>query len=188
MPLTTYTAGQVLTAASLNSNLSFASTNGGLVLVSATTIGSAVSSVTVSSAFSATYDAYKIVVSGGVGSGNGSLQLQLGSTTSGYYGGFGGSTFAGVSDAGGYSNTAYFPNVGRGSTNTLQMSVELQNPFDTKNTYAQYSFIVNDSAAGRARMTGAFLNNSTSYTAFTIVVETGTLTGGTVAVYGYAKA
>tara|TARA_R110000868_G_scaffold1342_1_gene10316 strand:+ start:77 stop:643 length:567 start_codon:yes stop_codon:yes gene_type:complete len=188
MPLTTYTAGEVLTAASLNSNFSFASTNGGLVLVSATTIGSAVSSVTISSAFSATYDAYKIVVSGGVGSANGSLQLQLGSTTSGYYGGFGGSTFAGAGDAGGYANTANFQNVGRGSTNTLQMSVELQNPFDTKNTYAQYSFIVNDSAAGRARMTGAFLNNSTSYTAFTIVVETGTLTGGTVAVYGYAKA
>jgi hypothetical protein len=188
MPLTTYTAGQVLTAASLNANLSFASTNGGLVLVKTQTIGTAVSSVAVTGAFSTDYDAYKIVISGGVGSGNGSLQLQLGSTTTGYYGGFGGSTFAGVADAGGYANAANFQNVGRGSTNTLQMSVELQNPFDTKNTYAQYSFIVNDSGAGRARMTGAFLNNSTSYTGFTIVVETGTLTGGTIAVYGYAKA
>jgi hypothetical protein len=37
-------------------------------------------------------------------------------------------------------------------------------------------------------MTGAFLNNSTSYTGFTIIPETGTLTGGTVDVYGYAKA
>jgi hypothetical protein len=33
MPLTTYTAGQVLTAASLNANFSFASTNGGVVQV-----------------------------------------------------------------------------------------------------------------------------------------------------------
>jgi hypothetical protein len=33
MPLTTYTAGEVLTAASLNANFSFASTNGGVVQV-----------------------------------------------------------------------------------------------------------------------------------------------------------
>jgi hypothetical protein len=37
-------------------------------------------------------------------------------------------------------------------------------------------------------MTGGFLNDSTSYTGFTIIAETGTLTGGTIAVYGYAKA
>lgn len=37
MPLTTYTAGEVLTAASLNSNLSFAASVGGVVQVKSTT-------------------------------------------------------------------------------------------------------------------------------------------------------
>ena len=188
MPLTSYTAGQVLTASSLNANLSFASTNGGLVLVKTQTIGTAVSSVAVTSAFSTDYDAYKIVISGGVGSGNGSLQLQLGSTTTGYYYGFSGALFSGTADAGGLANGANFSNAGRGSTNTLQMNVELQQPFLSKNTYAQYTFTVNDSAAGRTRITGGFLNDSTSYTGFTVIVETGTVTGGTIAVYGYAKA
>lgn len=39
MALTTYTAGEVLTAASLNSNLSFAAKSGGLVSVAPTSVG-----------------------------------------------------------------------------------------------------------------------------------------------------
>lgn len=58
---------------------------GGLALITAQTIGSAVSSVTVASAFSATYDAYKIVVTGGAGSTNQALTLTLGSASTGYY-------------------------------------------------------------------------------------------------------
>jgi hypothetical protein len=184
MAITTFVAGDVLTAAQLNGSFT---TAGGLQFIKAQTIGTAVSSVAVTSAFSTTYDNYKIIISGGVGSANASLYLQLGSTTTGYYGGFAGATYAGASDSGGFANQANFQNCGRGSTNTLQMSVELQNVFLTKNTYANYAFILNDTA-GRARMTGGFLNDSTSYTGFTIIAETGTLTGGTIAVYGYAKA
>jgi hypothetical protein len=33
--------------------------------------------------------------------------------------------------------------------------------------------------------TGGFLNNTTSYTAFTFTPSSGTLTGGTIRVYGY---
>ena len=184
MPLTTYTSGEVLTAASLNSNFSAA---GGLQFIKAQTIGTAVSSVAVTSAFSTTYDAYKIVITGGVASTAGSLQLQLGSTTTGYYYGYSGATFVGVADNGGAQNAANFTNCGRGSTNTLDLTVELQNPFLTKNTYAQYVWVVNETS-GRARNHAGYLNDSTSYTGFTIVVETGTITGGTIAVYGYAKA
>ena len=55
--------------------------NSALVLISSTTIGTTVSSVTVSSAFSSTYDAYKIVLTGGVGSASDSaIALKLGST------------------------------------------------------------------------------------------------------------
>jgi hypothetical protein len=184
MPITTYTAGEILTAASLNAN--FAA--GGLQLIKTQTIGSAVSSVAVTGAFSTTYDNYKILISGGVATGDASLNLQLGATTTGYYGGFAGAVFnTGVADTGGINNAANFSNTGRGSTNTLYASVELQNPFLTKNTFAQYTWIVN-TTTGRARMTGGYLNDSTSYTGFTWIIESGTMTGGTIAVYGYGKA
>jgi hypothetical protein len=162
-------------------------TSPGLVLVKAQTIGSAVTSVAVTGAFSTDYDNYKIMISGGAGSTNGSLQLQLGSTTTGYYNGFGGATFAGANDFGGYSNQANMQNVGRASTSTLYANVELVNPFLTKNTFVTYTWVVNETS-GRARINGSYLNDSTSYTGFTIIVETGTVTGGTIAVYGYAKA
>jgi hypothetical protein len=60
MPLTTYTAGEVLTAASLNANFSFAAANG-LTLVTAGTF-SAVTTFTVDNVFNATYRNYRILV------------------------------------------------------------------------------------------------------------------------------
>jgi hypothetical protein len=35
---------------------------------------------------------------------------------------------------------------------------------------------------------GGYLNDATSYTAFTITASSGTMTGGTITVYGYRKA
>jgi hypothetical protein len=43
------------------------------------------------------------------------------------------------------------------------------------------------SSAGGARWNNGYLNNTTSYTAFTLTYS-GTITGGTVYVYGYRKA
>jgi hypothetical protein len=64
MPLTTYTAGEVLTAASLNANLSFAASSpaGGLVCVKAETAFSAVASTTADGVFTSAYTNYRIVV------------------------------------------------------------------------------------------------------------------------------
>ena len=59
MALTTYTSGEVLTAASLNANFTFAAASG-LTLVSTTTF---TTQATVDiTAFSATYDNYKVIV------------------------------------------------------------------------------------------------------------------------------
>jgi hypothetical protein len=57
----------------------------GLRLVKKQTIGNGVSSVNVTGAFSATYDNYKILISGGVGSTGTDLQLSLDGITTGYY-------------------------------------------------------------------------------------------------------
>ena len=182
MPLTTYTAGEVLTAASLNANFSFASTNGGLVLVSTTTIGSAVGFVTVPSAFSATYDAYKIIVSGGVGSAsNNDFQMTLGSSTTGYYWSLIYTSYNSTVAGGGASNSTNWAGFGSIDTSSLSLNIDLINPFAAKTT----TFT---SSQNRSTIAGTVAGShqvSTSYTAFTLTPASGTMTGGTVRVYGY---
>jgi len=153
-----------------------------LTLISATTIGNAVSSVTVSSAFSATYDNYKIIISGGVGSGNGNLGLQLGSTTTAYYhnlayGGYGGGGIVQLT----VNNGSSFSRAGGLTTDFLSFNVDISNPFLSKYTYMQNNYIYSDSAGFGA----GYQASTTSFTAFTITPSTGTLTGGTIRVYGY---
>ena len=185
MPLTTYTAGEVLTAASLNANFSFAATNGGLVLVKSQTIGTTVSSVEVTGAFSATYDTYKIVINGGVGSTNENLQLKLGSTTTGYYWSSNFRTWAGVATGDNGSNAASF-GIGTYNTNTNYVNFDLLNPFNASPTVVS-GFKVDPTVTGRGGDITGYLANTTSYSAFTFTPASGTITGGTIYVYGYIK-
>ena len=76
MPLTTYTAGEVLTAASLNANFSFAAGGNGLVPTKSQTTFTAVNSVAINNAFSATSDKYLILVRW-TNSSTGELAMQL---------------------------------------------------------------------------------------------------------------
>ena len=186
MPLTTYTAGEVLTASSLNANFSFAAGGKGLTLVKSQTIGSAVGSVTVTDAFSATYDNYKIIVTGGVASTGNSLRLTFGATATGYY--FGGFYYEYASATGGYargSNAAGI-DIGAGSTNKLFGNAEIFDPFLADQTSFTTSHAV-VSTTGFMQFANGFLDNATSYTAFTLTATAGTLTGGTIRVYGYAN-
>lgn len=157
----------------------------GLTLVKSQTIGSAVSAVTVTDAFSATYDNYLIIVNGGSGSVNGgNADLTLGSTTSGYY------------MAGWYmfysstSLTGFIYNPGAKWSGTYYSSnahsghINLQNPFLAKTTTFHSKLITADTGAYVADYAG-WLNNTTSYTAFTLTASSGTMTGGTIRVYGY---
>jgi len=159
----------------------------GLVLISSTTIGNAVASVTVSNAFSETYDNYKIIISGGVASTATYLKLTLGATaTNYYYAGVFTSANWGLSLAGdSAANAAHF--VGGGATTTsLSGSIELFAPNLAKAT--TYNTIYSDMrTAGTQQFYGGYLNNSTQYTAFTLTTAAGTVTGGTIRVYGYAN-
>ena len=158
----------------------------GLRLIKKQTIGSAVASVNVTSAFSATYDNYKIMIVGGVASAATALSLRLGATATGYYSAlprviYSSGTVSATTD----NNQTTWLRAGNGSTNNLNMNAELQAPFLTKNTYIQSSFIEADTTGMAGPSTG-WLNNSTSYTDFTIIPSGGvTLTGGTIYVYGY---
>jgi hypothetical protein len=158
----------------------------GLRLVKKQTIGTGVSSVQVTSAFSATYDAYKIVVVGGVTSNSAtSLLLTLGATATGYYsktvyGVYTDNTVLGFGSANGSS----WQNAGQGTTNGLSLDVELQAPFLATRTLFSGSNSGQQTNEAYYQSAG-YLNNATSYTSFTITTGGGTMTGGTIYVYGY---
>lgn len=160
---------------------------GGLTLVKAQTIGSGVSTVTVTGAFSATYDNYFMTVSGGVASGDLALNMTLGATATGYY--WIGNNIqygAATTNTNSGSNTTSFASVVYGSTNALSGQCFIDNPFATKRTMARWqatgsstNYFINNSQG--------FLNDATSYTAFTFTTSSGTITGGTIRVYGYTN-
>jgi hypothetical protein len=171
-----FSVAQVLTAAHMNAV--------GLWLVKTQTIGTAVTDVTVTGAFSADYDVYKITVTGGAGSAGGSLELQLGTTTTGYYAAMSGVTYATTAAAlTADNNAARWTNAGSINTSSLSMNIELTNPFLTENTFI-FGQGLTGTVTGRT-LTG-ILNDTTSYTGFKIFASgANTLTGGTIRVYGY---
>jgi hypothetical protein len=177
-------ASSKITYGNLVTNMS-SSLAPGLVLVKTQTIGSAVSSVTVTDAFSADYDNYKIVLSGGVASTSSSLGLRFGASATGYYGGLIYGSYSGSTvNFGGTNNGASFSFVAVGTSNSLTGNIEVLNPFASKTTGISNPYI--DSAtAGAAGFHSGFHNSATSHTAFTILVGSGTMTGGTIRVYGY---
>ena len=156
----------------------------GLVLISATTIGTAVASVTVSGAFSSTYDNYQIVVSGGSGSTGLNLEMTFGATATGYYSQLIYATYANTPLAAGVSNGTKFTYAGNGYSGGLGMNAFVGSPNLAKTTTIGAP-VMSDGFGGNFNGT---LQNSTQYTAFTITASTGTITGGTIYVYGYAKA
>jgi hypothetical protein len=159
----------------------------GLTLVKSQVIGTTVSSVNVTSAFNTTYDNYKIVISGGLGSTTNVMGLKLGATATGYYSGAVFTGFGAASASARINNNAsswLYISFFTGSS--ISFNVELTNPFLAKNTLLNFWY--NDVRAGGEGGAGSgFLNDSTSYTDFTITPGAGTLTGGTIYVYGYNK-
>ena len=182
--------GNVLTVAS--GIPSWSAPSGGLTLVKTQTIGSGVSTVTVSDAFSATYDNYKIIISGGVGSGSSGIHMQLGATTTGYYTvnlyqytNTGPGT-VNVDRQGSYSE---FVGMGDCSVNSIGSNIEINMPFLAKPTTISNNDVRTINSDAFAQFARGFLDNTTSYTAFTVFCGSGgtTLTGGTIKVYGYAN-
>jgi hypothetical protein len=153
----------------------------GLRLVKKQTIGTGVSSVNVTGAFSATYQAYKIIVTGGVGTTNNLLSLKMGSASTGHdsslvYVGYAGGAV--LSDS--HSNAATWPLAGYGTSTGLTMNVDVLNPFLSSVTRF-YSLFTDQANAGSY---AGRHNSTTSFTDFTIAYP-GTMTGGTIYVYGY---
>ena len=155
----------------------------GLVLVKTQTIGTAVSSVTVTDAFSADFDNYKIIVNGGASSANTDLGVRLGSTTTNYRYGIQAILMTNsTSSVLGASSTTSFPYVGGSTANGLAMNFDLLSPNLAKNTHIQGVWYGGIEYSGYV---AGVLMDTTQYTAFTIFPAAGTITGGTIRVYGY---
>jgi hypothetical protein len=112
--------------------------------------------------------------------------MTLGASTTGYYSAlrfltYSTGTGTDITD----NNQASWSFVGYGTVSSVGASFDLINPFAAK--YTTYH------AAGWPAVTVAGVSTGihlveTSYTSFNIIPATGTLTGGTITVYGYRKA
>jgi hypothetical protein len=155
----------------------------GLWLVKTQTVGATVPSVTVTDAFSADYDNYKIVYTGGTSSTTAALRVTLGGSTTAYYGTLVYGTFSSSTVSGNVNdnNGAQWTYVGASTSDFARLAMELQNPFASTRTFISSTY----SDVGNAGSFNGYLGNNTSHTAFTITPTGGTLTGGTIRVYGY---
>lgn len=160
-------------------------TKNGLVFISSTTIGTAVSSVTVSNAFSAAYDNYKIVGVGGTQSTGGGLALTLGSAATAYYYSMIYVDYAAPAAASPLraQNTTSFLYAGS-AHNGISLNCEILNPFATQATNFRAT-IAQNKTDGFSGYSGGYLADTTSYTAFTLTISSGTMTGGKILVFGY---
>lgn len=158
----------------------------GLQLVKKQTIGTGVSSVTVTNAFSATYDNYKIIITGGVlGASTADLNLQLtGITGSVYYTSLIYSNFGASTPLAATSNTTSNAWAGAASTNGLFMNYDIANPFTSTTKFSSANFINGATTATNGTSRG-WINSTASATGFTVTCSSSSMTGGTIYVYGY---
>ena len=148
-------------------------------------IGVAVSSVTVNGAFSAAYDNYLIQVVGGAGSAATNCALTLGSASTGYYSAGMYTLYTGATVTGFNSNNgSSFANSVAVRTNNMIGEIKLFAPNLVKTTGFE-TIGIEPSTDGAAVYRKGFLNDTTQHTSFTLTPGTGTLTGGTIRIYGY---
>lgn len=175
MTYPTFNAGDVLTAAEMNAV--------GMWLVKTQVIGTAVSSVTVTGAFTTDYDNYMITVTGGTFNTTlvwGVFQFNAGHTT-GYYGAAQFIDTTGTATAQGTSNLGRLL-VTRSSTTTAGVSswvVNVANPMTAvrKSIWGQCS-------GGNMVTHGGYYDSTSTFSQFVLSPSAGTLTGGTIRVYG----
>jgi hypothetical protein len=148
-------------------------------------VGTSNTSITITNCFSALYDNYRILFDIDTGPGNASIQLQLRTsttTTTTNYKAFLQTPFVDWTTGAltsVTSTTAMIPTYGHASA--ISGSFDLIAPFLTAPTtgYGQYATVTN------AGITAAIQTDSTSFVSAVISPASGSITGGTIRVYGY---
>jgi len=175
-----FTDGTALPASDINTYL----TNGGLVYVTSATIGTGVSSVTVSNCFSATYDHYRIFVIGGTNSLQCNLAFQLSGITTSVYNQLGYYQIWGSAARSDYASTSTSIIACEVTSTGYVSDIEIKNPYASARKYGN---VMGESTNNQYSMP-FYINSTTSATGFTLTPAIGTMTGGTITVYGYRKA
>jgi hypothetical protein len=177
MPVPDFSPGEVLTAAAMDSI--------GLWLVKTVTVGSGVSAVDVTAAFSSTYDNYVISYSNVDASVNGAgFFFRFGTvaspvTTNYKFGGFF-SGYAGTVINLLQSNPGYWE-VGGTNTSNSSSVFGVQGP----NLAAHSTFSTQFARTDAAFVISGIQEATTQHTDFHLYPSSGTITGGTIRVYGY---
>ena len=170
----TFTNGTALDASSLSAV--------GLWLVKAQTVGTGVSSVTVSNAFSADYADYRIVISGVDFSTSGiSWQLQVGSANANYYGSSYYDLYTGATTGTVRTNNGTALYFGVSDIDNASAAMDISRP----HLSTQTNFHGNFYGSGFSGWASGSHAANTSHTSFTLIAPAGTMTGGTIRVYGY---
>jgi hypothetical protein len=160
-------------------------TQNGLQLIKTQTIGSAVSSVTVSDVFSNTFANYRIVVSNvDASTNNTGIFWQLGATTSGYYSSEYYDAYTGASTGVNRRSNAASWEVGVGNSDDMTtIIIDVYSP----NLAMRTQFTGMFQNALYSGWAGGYQDSLTQFTSFLFAPGGGTLTGGSVRVYGYAN-
>jgi len=173
----------------VTSSLDYKVAQQGLTFIKSVTIGSGVSSVTVSDAFSADFQNYKILIDVADCTDDSAFHFQIGAATAGYYGGhyayrFNGATYNNFSNNGAYTSIG-----AAGSGYGGWYVIDISNPYATQETSWNGNFLyrrTSDSGNGAFGFHGGMVDNTTSYTSFSVEPNgTNTISGGTIRVYGY---
>jgi hypothetical protein len=173
MSFPSFSAGEVLTAADMNAL--------GLWLVSTTTVGTGVATVSVNNCFSANYNSYRVVWQSITASTGSNFNLQLNGITGNVYSAGGSFTTYGSATLNGFgpaASSAWI--VGPANTFTAG-SIDIYNPFNTLNK----GFTGGGTSNSSQYAFNGYANSTTSATGFSMIPSVGTITGGTIRVYGY---
>jgi hypothetical protein len=174
-----FASGDVLNASDMNAV--------GLWKISTTTVGTGVTSVNISNQFSADYYRYKIVYQGGFCSASAAnMYFQLFGNGTNYFSAviYQTATVYTILNTGLTAATVAMVGI-TGNTSNSQYNIELTSPLSSSWKVGESSFTAGDNANSYAGSTRFWNTNATTSTGFSLFPSSGTMTGGTVTVYGY---
>jgi hypothetical protein len=154
----------------------------GLVLVKTQTIGSGVSSVTVTDAFSSTFKNYLVIITAMASSSTQNLLVQCGTRATAYFGSSTRTLFTSTSVTviNRYNDSNFYAGEVSATGNAYYEMRFLQPNELTSTKFDARSF-----GGGYWVNFGGVNSTEETYTAFTFFPASGTLTGGTLQLYGY---
>ena len=157
-------------------------------LIKSQTVGSGVSSVAVNDVFSDEFETYQIVWTGGTMSVETALKMKLNNISStNYYGALIYTSISSGNLATAVNNAlTHWDYAGGGNPDSAGSNLFIHNPFQSKFKHIRNSSVTYGiTISGAVGTYNGFTNVTTSCTGFSYVPYSGTMSGGTIRVYGF---